>query len=301
MNMLVFAEKYAALTQLCSGAHQVGDRVEAVVIGSADGQFEIDADKIWSIPIWDGAMLEDYTDTLAALLEKVKPNLMLVEPTKRCKLIAGRLAAIMGTSVITDVMELSKEGETKRMVYGGAAVRREKAATSTAIVIAGPGVLEGSAQKDVSNIEVETFDFIKSKVKMKVIRKEQKPKVSVDLPCAKRVVGVGRGFIKAEDLELARQLAEVIGGEVGCSRPIAEGEKWMPKETYIGVSGLILAPEVYFALGISGQVQHMVGINHSKAVIAINKDKNAPIFKQADYGIVGDLYKIVPALISQLS
>ena len=100
---------------------------------------------------------------------------------------------------------------------------------------------------------------------------------------------------------MVRQLAAAIGGEVGCSRPIAEGEKWMPKENYIGVSGLMLAPEVYIALGISGQVQHMVGCNRAKVMIAVNKDKNAPIFQQADYGIVADLYKVVPALIKQFA
>jgi electron transfer flavoprotein alpha subunit len=299
MKILVFAERYNALTELCSGARKLGERVEAIVIGSPEQQ-GVNADKVWSIPAQEAAMLEDYTETLAALLQKEKPDLLLVEPTKRGKLIAGRLAAVLETSVITDVLELAPEGEAKRMVYGGAAVRREKAVTGTAIVMAGPGVLTGEPEAAAFQGEVETLAFIKSATTIKVISKEQKPKVFVNLPSAKRLVGVGRGIAKEEDLALVRQLAEVIGAEVGCTRPIAEGEKWMPKETYIGVSGLMLAPEVYLALGISGQVQHTVGINRAKVVIAINKDKNAPIFKQADYGIVGDLYKVVPAMINQL-
>ncbi|MHB8074760.1 electron transfer flavoprotein subunit alpha/FixB family protein [Desulfosporosinus fructosivorans] len=298
MKIWVFAEKYTALNELCRGARQLGERVEGIIVGSPEGV--ISADKVWSIPAQEGAMLEDYTESIVALVEKEKPELLLVAPTKRGKLIAGRLAAMLGASVSTDVMKLTQDGEAKRMVYGGTAVRREKATTPTAIVMVGPGVLVVSAEAATSQAEVATVDFIEPTTKMKVISKEQKPKVTVDLPSAKRVVGVGRGIALAEDIAMARQLAEAIGGEVGCSRPIAEGEKWMPKETYIGVSGLMLAPEVYFALGISGQVQHMVGINRSKVVIAINKDKNAPIFKQADYGIVGDLYKIVPALLNQL-
>lgn len=298
MKIWVFAEKYTALNELCLGARQLGDRVEGIVVGSPEGV--ISADKVWSIPTQEGAMLEDYTESLAALCTKENPDMLLIAPTKRGKCIAGRLAAMIGASVITDVMELANDGEAKRMVFGGAAVRREKAATATAIAMVGPGVLAVSAEAATSKAKVETVEFIEPKTKMKVIRKEQKPKVSVNLPSAKRVVGVGRGIAQAEDINMARQLADVIGGEVGCSRPIAEGEKWMPKETYIGVSGLMLAPEVYFALGISGQVQHMVGINRSKVVIAINKDKNAPIFKQADYGLVGDLYKILPSLINQL-
>ncbi|HBR09149.1 MAG TPA: electron transfer flavoprotein subunit alpha, partial [Clostridiales bacterium] len=118
----------------------------------------------------------------------------------------------------------------------------------------------------------------------------------VNLPAAKRVIGVGRGFSNEEDLELARDLAKAIGAEIGCTRPIAEESKWMPRETYIGVSGVMLKPELYFAIGLSGQVQHTVGINQSGTIIAINKDKEAPIFRYADYGIVGDLRKILPQL-----
>lgn len=296
MKILVFAEKETALQELCAGARQLGNHIEAAVIG--DGGVSA-ADKVWSIPAQDGAMLEDYTDTLVALVNQQKPELVLIAPTKRGKLIAGRLAAMIGASVLTDVMEFMPNCETRRMVYGGAAISCEKAATSTAIAMVGSGVLT-AASDVVGKGETAIFDFIEPKLKLKKIGTEEKPKVSVDLTSAKRVVGAGRGFTKAEDLVLAQQLAQAIGGEVGCSRPIAEGEKWMPKETYIGVSGLMLAPEVYFALGISGQVQHMVGCNRSKVVIAINKDKNAPIFKQADYGLVADLYKVLPALIEQL-
>lgn len=298
MKIFVFAEKFTALNDLCRGARQIGDQVEGIVIGSPDGP--VSADKVWSISAQEGAMLEDYTETIANLCQREKPDFLLVASTKRAKLIAGRLAAIMGASVIADIMEIAKDGTAKRMVYGGAAVRCEKAATPTAIVLLGSGVLEPSVEAASSQAPVETADFIEPKVKMKVIKKDLKPKVSVNLAAAKRVIGVGRGIAKAEDIGMINQLADVIRGEVGCSRPIAEGEKWMPKETYIGVSGLMLAPEIYMAIGISGQVQHTVGINRSKVVIAINKEKTSPIFKQADYGIVGDLYKIVPALIEGL-
>lgn len=124
---------------------------------------------------------------------------------------------------------------------------------------------------------------------------------SVDLSKAKRVVGVGRGLVAQNDLEMVRQLASVLGAEVGCSRPIAEGENWMERERYIGVSGVLLKSDLYLTLGISGQIQHMVGGNGAKVIVAINKDKKAPIFNYADYGLVGDIYKVVPALIEHLS
>ena len=99
---------------------------------------------------------------------------------------------------------------------------------------------------------------------------------------------------------MIRELAGVLGAEVGCSRPIAEGENWMERERYIGVSGVQLKSDLYLMLGISGQIQHMVGGNGAKVIIAVNKDKNAPIFNYADYGLVGDIYKVVPELTKLL-
>ena len=123
----------------------------------------------------------------------------------------------------------------------------------------------------------------------------------MDLSKAKRVVGVGRGLAAQDDLKMVHELAAVLNAEVGCSRPIAEGENWMERERYIGVSGVLLKSDLYLTLGISGQIQHMVGANASQTIFAINKDKNAPIFQYADYGIVGDAVKILPALTAALA
>ena len=125
-------------------------------------------------------------------------------------------------------------------------------------------------------------------------------KSSVDLTKADVVVAAGRGFTAEEDLQAARDLCDKLGAGLGCSRPLAEGVDWMPKETYIGVSGLMLAPKVYVAAGISGQMQHMVGCNRATTLFAINKDKNAPIFKQCDFGLVGDVKTVLPALVAAL-
>ncbi|MBM4764287.1 FAD-binding protein [Bacillus sp. B15-48] len=277
MTVLVLAEKNSTLYELSSGARQLGNRVEAIVIGEAQGGF---VDKIWNIPRKEDAMFEDYTETIFSIVEKVKPSFLLVEPTKRCKIVIGRLAAKLGASVMADVSQLMKDGEAVHMVYGGAAMRKEKATTATAIVMVGSGVFEESALVTVDS-EQETVEFIEPAFKMKVVNSVQKPKAGADLTKAKRVIGVGRGLAAEEDLGTVRELAEAIGAEIGCTRPIADGEGWMPKETYIGVTGLMLSPDVYIALGISGQIQHVVGINHSKIVKAVNKDKNAPIFKFA--------------------
>ena len=118
---------------------------------------------------------------------------------------------------------------------------------------------------------------------------------------AGRGVGVGRGCADQADLRLAQELATALGAELACSRPLAEGLGWLPAERYVGVSGATIRPELYLAVGISGQVQHMVGVNHSKVIIAINRDKNAPVFGQADLGVVGDLYEVLPALTNALA
>ena len=114
-------------------------------------------------------------------------------------------------------------------------------------------------------------------------------------------VEINRGLAKEEDLELCRRLAGALGAEVGCSRPVAENNKWLPKSSYMGITGVQVKPELILTLGVSGQVQHIGGINKARVIVAVNKDKSAPIFKNADFGVVGDLYKVVPALIEKLS
>ncbi|WP_332237184.1 electron transfer flavoprotein subunit alpha/FixB family protein [Sporolactobacillus sp. KGMB 08714] len=294
MTIFVFAENNSGYAELCDGASQLNHRVEAVMIGSKIQQ--VNADKVWHIPDQKDTMLEDYTDTIIALVKKVKPDFFLIESTKRCKLIAGRIAAAGGTSVITDVFELAGNGEAKHAVYGGAAVREEKVNTATAIIMMMPGAFSAGGPP-VKKPEVETFEYVEPHSKMKIINKEQKQRINADVSHAKRVIGVGRGLAAREDLDMIRKLASLIGAEIGCSRPIAEVEHWLPKEIYIGVTGVTISPDVYLALGISGQIQHAVGISQAKTIIAINKDKKAPIFEHADYGIVADLYKVVPALI----
>ena len=122
-----------------------------------------------------------------------------------------------------------------------------------------------------------------------------------NLAAASRIVAAGRGFKAEEDLQIARDLAAALGAELACSRPLAEGTAWLSKDRYVGVSGMHVAPDLYLAAGISGQVQHTSGMSDSKVVVAVNSDANAPIFEVADYGIVGDLYDVLPAITAALS
>ncbi|HVJ48682.1 electron transfer flavoprotein subunit alpha/FixB family protein [Desulfitobacterium sp.] len=301
----VIAEKESALAQLCAGGRQLGEEVAAVVLGTKEETgkaITMGADTVY----WLGEFkpenrMEDYVKTVLELLKQERPDLLMVQPTKRGKLIAGRLAASMGTSVLVDAakIKIDEKVQVTHLVYGGAAFRTEQSLTETTIVTVGAGVYTALPEDTSRQGNVISVDYLEPSNKVKLLEKKTKPSATVNLGAAKRVVGVGRGIANQEDIKIAEELAEQIGAEVGCSRPIAEGVNWLPTERYIGVSGAILKPEVYLAVGISGQVQHLVGVNQAKVIIAVNKDKAAPIFKHADYGIVGDLYKVLPLLIEK--
>lgn len=301
----IIAEKQPALAELCAGGCELGEEVAAVILGTkedAEKAIHMGADTVyWLGESQPGTLLEDYVETITGLLKKERPDLVMIQPTKRGKLMAGRLAASLGTSVLVDAAEIviQEKVQVKHMVYGGAAFRTEQALTETTIVTVGSGLFTALPEDASRQGTVVAVEYVEPAAKVKLLEKKSKESTSVNLSAAKRVVGIGRGIANQEDIKLAEELASQMSAEVGCSRPIAEGVNWLPTERYIGVSGAILKPEVYLAVGISGQVQHMVGVNQARVIVAINKDKAAPIFKQADYGIVGDLYKVLPLLIEK--
>lgn len=240
----------------------------------------------------------DCIQALADLVKERQPSLVLVDATVDGRLIAATLAAACQTCALVDVMELSIEGNqvtAKRMVYGGAALQTQTVESPTVIACVPPGVFADSTPAD----ELEAMVVQGKNPSLTLVEKKPKEVQEVNLPAAKFVVGVGRGLRSEQNLQLARELTQSIDAELACTRPVAEEERWLPKETYIGVSGLMLKPALYLAVGVSGQVQHMVGINTADTIIAINKDKNAAIFKQCDIGLVGDIEVVLPALIQR--
>jgi Electron transfer flavoprotein, alpha subunit len=304
-NVWVFADKTSSLAGLCAGGRQLGEKVTAIVLGAEEEARQAvnwGADQVyWLGPKAADKMLEDYTCTIAALLERHRPELLLINASKRNKVVAGRLAAILGTSVVTDAMQfmISEDIgalEISHIVYGGLAVRIEHPLSDIAIATVGNGVfIAENDSKRQGNIIAAPF--VEDNCQLKLLECRVKDTESVDLPSAARVVSVGRGIGKEEGLEMVYELAKHLKAEVACTRPVAEEEKWMSPERYIGVSGAMIKPDMYLALGISGQIQHMTGVNGARVIIAVNKDLTAPIFEQSDYGLVGDLYKVVPALI----
>lgn len=303
-NVWVFSDAASRLAEVVAGGLELGEQVSAFVIGSQDdvaAAFSYGAAKVYHLGETDSArIVEDYADTMAKVIAEGGSSLVLLPSTRRAKALASLLGVRLNAGVITEAAEIeAAEGsvQAKHMVYGGLALGAEKITSEVAILVAAAGTFSAGEADASKSGETVAVDFVEPKASVKCIERRAKEGSSVDLNKAKRVVSVGRGIAKQEDLKLAEELCSVLGAELGCSRPIAEGEKWMEQERYVGISGVMPKPEVYLALGISGQIQHMVGANGAQTIVAVNKDKNAPIFQFADYGIVGDLYTVVPALI----
>ncbi len=305
-NVWVFSDAESRLPEVIAGGAQLGEKVSAFVIGSQENvakAFSFGADAVYHLGEQDSAhIVEAYADTMSKVIaEGNKPAMILLPGTRRCKALASLLGVKLDAGVVTEASEIIAEDDNvqvKHMVFGGLAIGDEKIASPISIVVFGGGVFQ-PAEADTSKTgETVAVDFVEPKTAIKCIGRQPKQGSSVDLNKAKRIVAIGRGISKQEDIKLAEDLCSAIEAELGCSRPIAEGEKWMEHERYIGISGVMPKPELYLALGISGQVQHMVGANGSQTIVAVNKDKNAPIFEYADFGIVGDLYTVVPALVN---
>lgn len=295
MKVLVLAETPQAQRELSAGARTLGDEVVLAVIGTdpATGV----ADKAVAIELPDGQVLENAYATVAALYDAEQPDAVLVEATPRMKVIGARLAAKNDTSMINDVTAFA-DGAAESLYFGGlAAMTRRAEGTPIYSTDGAPFANAEPAGTDV----VETFAWVEPEHGVTLRERRELTSEGADLGRAAIVVGAGRGFGSEEELELARALARALHGEVACSRPIAENEQWMPKSSYLGVSGRMIAPKVYIAVGISGQMQHMIGVHNADTIIAINKDKNAPVFNQADYGLVADLHEALPALTEKLS
>lgn len=305
-NVWIITDDQNAVGELCSGGRQLGEQVSVVLFGDqaqAEEAISLGADQVFLYAKPVTGMIEGYSKSIAELLRSEGAKLVMVHSSVSGKLIAGKIASQLGTSAISNVSAFAVEDGNvvvKHMVYGGAAIRTEKAISETVVVTVGSGVFEVQAKDPARQGKITEVAADAEVAGIRVVETRAKQGEVVNLGAAKRVIGVGRGFASQADLKMAEDLATSIGAEMACSRPIAEGEKWMSKERYIGVSGVVLKPDVYVAMGISGQIQHMVGVNQAKTIVAINKDKNAPIFKQADIGLVADIYTVLPQIVEKM-
>ena len=294
MKALVLAERSDAAHELAAGARTMADEVVLVSFGEAP---EAVADKVARIDVPEGSVLDDAADTVISVFDAEQPAVILAEPTRHVKSVVGRVAAHAGTSVITDVMSFEGAG-ARSLYFGGVAERVQKAAGGVAVYTVGAGAFEGAEASGAN--AVEEVAWVAPANPVKLVSSKPRALSGVDLGKADVVVAAGRGFAEESELDLARALCDKLGAGLACSRPLTEGVNWLPAELYVGVSGLMLSPKVYVACGISGQMQHMVGCNRAGTMFAINKDRNAPVFKQCDYGLVGDVKDVLPALAAAL-
>lgn len=302
MNVWVIAETSELATELVSGAKAIaaGGEVIAFVGGDADAGKRVaacGANKVTALPLSDKAMWEDYAPVLAEKAKAETPGFILVGATKRGKDVAAQMAALLDVPCVSDCKSIKVDGDTKtvsRMIYGGMA---EKTMTTTApTVIATVGAKTYEPLPEDPNCATAADTMTPAPAKAVVTGRQPKASGGVNLADAEKVVGVGRGFVEKGELHFAEDLAKAMGAEIACSRPIAEFFKWLPEETYLGISGQIIKPEIYVACGISGQVQHLSGVRDSKVIVSVNKDENAPMFAMSDYYIVGDIKEVLPAL-----
>jgi electron transfer flavoprotein alpha subunit len=297
MKTLVLTENPKATLEICSGARAFSDSVGLVSVGGGNLAGNV-ADQVFMIELPDGAMYEDAFESILALIEQEGPKALLFEPTRRLKLVCGKLAARLETSAMTDIQSLA-DGAATSMYFGGAALRRLRATGAVSLFTVAAGCFEAGAEQGANS--VVNVAFIPPASGFKLQSAEPLPPRQGDLTAAKRVIAVGRGIAAESDLEQVRALAGAMGAEIGCTRPITENEGWLPRELYIGISGVSCKPDFYLGIGVSGQMQHTVGVNRAKVFAALNKDKNAPILKQADYGLVADLYAVLPRITGALA
>jgi electron transfer flavoprotein alpha subunit len=322
MNIIVITEQREgkwnpASFETLAAAQQIAaetqSRLSALVIGKAVGALaqELAAYKVEEVLLIEHDLLEKYTPdgftlALGQVVAQAKPDLILLPHTYQVRDFAPKLAASLDRGMIGDCVGYRNENSrlifVRQMFQGKTAadVAFQGAApwfaSFQAGAFRGDQVTRGTSPAPVKNISV---DLKPEQIRTKPLEIFREAKQAVDLAQAPILVAVGRGIKAPENIPMAEKLAKLMGGELAASRPICD-EGWLPMDRQIGSSGQTVAPKLYLALGISGAIQHVVGMKGSRTIVAINKDQNAPIFEVADYGIVGDIFELIPALTEEL-
>ena len=244
-----------------------------------------------------------YTAALEQLIRAQQPKIVVLPHTYQVRDFAPKLSTRFGKALISDVVAVKSENGNPlwvRQLFQGKLNADIRASEPPEFVSIQAGAFR-AAEPGGQSASVEKFpvQLDAAQIRSKPEEPFREAQRSVDLGSADLIVSVGRGIKDKDNLPLVEELANVLGAELAASRPICDNG-WLPMERQVGSSGQTVAPKVYFAIGISGAIQHLVGMKGSKTVVAINKDENAPIFETADYAVVGDLFEIVPALTEEL-
>ena len=281
--------------------------VEAAVIGSSTLAKEAATKKVVKVYSVENDLLQDYTPdaytaALEVLIRKTNPTLVLFPHTYQVRDFAPKLATRFNQVLISDVISVRLDSGSPvfvRLLFQGKLngdVRAAGAGPFFASLQAGAWRAD---QLESGSAPVESFTPQLNPPREKPEPPFRESARAVDLTAAEIIVSVGRGIKEKENIPVVEELAKALGAELAASRPICDAG-WLPMERQVGSSGQTVAPKVYMAVGISGAIQHLVGMKGAKTIVAINKDANAPIFEVADYGIVGDLFEVVPALVEEV-
>jgi electron transfer flavoprotein alpha subunit len=285
----------------------LGVPVEAAVIGAPDLAKDAATKKVAKVYSVEHDFLKEYTAdaytaAVEALIRKANPKLVLFPHTYQVRDFAPKLATRFSQVLISDVISVRFDSGSPvfvRLLFQG------KLNGDVRVGGAGPffASLQAGAWRadslESGSASVESFT-----PQLQAPRQQPEPPFresarAVDLTAAELIVSVGRGIKEKENIHVVEELAKALGAELAASRPICDAG-WLPMERQVGSSGQTVAPKMYMAIGISGAIQHLVGMKGAKTIVAINKDANAPIFEVADYGIVGDLFEVVPALVEEV-
>src|SRR6266705_902774 len=308
-SILVYAElsegKVATTSlELMTKARELGD-VYAIALGSGAkaaaavlGKHGAKAVHVNEDAAFDDYIAEPATDALASLHEKEKPDLILFGFTSDSREIAGRLAARLGSGLISNAIDVvANDGGfvAKVPYFGGAKVASMKANAKPAIVLVRPKSFEVSEKGGTAEVKQLDVEVAEGSRRAHITERVAEASEKIKLEEARVVISGGRGMGGPQNFPLLEDLASALGGAVGASRAVVDAG-WVPYSMQVGQTGKSVRPGVYIAVGISGAMQHTVGMKTSKVIIAINKDAETPIMKIADLGVVGDALKIVPAL-----
>jgi electron transfer flavoprotein alpha subunit len=291
--------------ELLAKARDLKGDVEAVALGKGAGAAAATlgkhgAKKVLACDdeVFDNYIAQPATDTMEALVKANKPDLILFGFTSESREVAGRLAARLGVGQVSSALDIEAEGGgfvAKVPYFGGAKVARMKVNHKPAIVLIRPKSFEAAESGGTAEVEKVTATVGTDSKRAKLVERVAEKGEKVKLEDAMIIVSGGRGMQGPENFPLLEALADALGGAVGASRAVVDAG-WVPYSMQVGQTGKAVRPNVYIAAGISGAMQHTVGMKGSKVIIAINKDAEAPILKMADLGVVGDALKIVPKL-----
>ncbi|MFF2854787.1 electron transfer flavoprotein subunit alpha/FixB family protein [Peribacillus sp. NPDC058002] len=292
--------------EILTAANRIAEEIVAVAFGSDIAKHTEElgrygASKVYTVTNkeLDVYTTDAYFQALCQVIDKVQPDAILMPHTAIGKDLAPRIASFYNWGLVSDVIDVQKEGADiifTRPIYAGKALEKRKVVEGIPFATVRPNNIVA----EVTGGSVEKIDF-KAEIKnLLTIVKEviRKTSEGVDLAEAKVVVAGGRGIKSSEGFSLLQDLANVLGGAVGASRGACDAE-YCDYSLQIGQTGKVVTPDLYIACGISGAIQHLAGMSSSKVILAINKDPEAPIFQIADYGVVGDLFEVVPLLIEE--